>query len=66
MSEYGFDLTPILWLLFLAGLSIWGAWELIDYFFIDEIIESPHLLIPEIKLIIKDNQIDTVYIYRKP
>ncbi len=64
MSDYGFDLTPILWLLFFAGLSIWGCWELIDYFFIDEVIKSPVLIVPEIELIVKDNIIDTVYIYR--
>jgi len=65
MSDYSFDLTPVFWLLFLAGLSIWGVWELIDYLFIDEVIKTTTLIIPEIELTVKNNVIDTVYIYRK-
>jgi hypothetical protein len=44
---------------------IWGSWELIDYFFIDEVIKSDVIIIPEIKLIVKDNIVDTIYIYRQ-
>ena len=29
-------------------------------------IKSEHLIKPEIELIIKDNKVDTVYVYKKP
>lgn len=47
-------------------LAIWGSWELIDWLFIDDVIESTTLITPEIKLVIKNNMVDTVYVYRQP
>lgn len=66
MSDYGFNIMPLIW--FVAGcvFAIWGCWELIDWLFIDEVIRSPMPIVPEIELVIKDNIIDTVYVYRKP
>jgi hypothetical protein len=55
-------------LLFVAIASViifWGGWELIDWLFIDDAIMSSEPITPEIKLIIEDNQVDTIYIYRK-
>jgi len=46
--------------------SIWGMWELIDWIFIDDAIKVSKPIIPEIELIVKDNIIDTLYVYRKP
>jgi hypothetical protein len=48
------------------GLSVWGAWELIDWIFIDDAIRTTSPMVPEIELIIKDNKVDTLYVYRKP
>lgn len=48
------------------GLVLWGAWELIDLIFIDDAIKTTSPLVPEIELIIKDNKIDTLYVYRQP
>ena len=47
------------------ALCIWGCWELFDYFFIDDAIRSSQLIVPQIELIVKDNVIDTIYVYRK-
>ena len=35
-------------------------------FFKDDSIISEHIIKPEIQLVIKDNKIDTLYVYRKP
>jgi hypothetical protein len=45
--------------------SIWGCWELIDLFFIDDAIRTSTPIIPELELIVKDNIVDTVFVYRK-
>jgi hypothetical protein len=47
-------------------LAIWGCWELIDYIWIDDAIKVSKPIIPTIELIIKNNQIDTLYVYRLP
>jgi hypothetical protein len=56
--------TLIIFCIFI-GLAIWGCWELIDYFFIEDVIRSTKIIKPEIELIVKDNIIDTIYVYRK-
>ena len=39
----------------------------IDYFFIESTyLESTELIVPETKLIVKSNVIDTIYVYKKP
>lgn len=48
------------------GLAVWGAWELIDWAFIDDAIKTTSPMVPEIELIIKDNKVDTLYVYRQP
>ena len=45
-------------------LLIWGLCEGIDYFFIEECLKSETLLVPEIQLVIKQNKVDTIYIYK--
>lgn len=47
-------------------LIIWGLWKLIDWAFIDDSIRVTEPLIPELELTVKDNVIDTVYVYRIP
>lgn len=47
------------------ALACWGAWELIDWLFIDHSIRVYTPIIPEIELVVKDNVVDTVYVYRK-
>ncbi len=66
MSGYGFDVRPLIWLGFIVMALIWGTWELIDWLFIDEVIKSRELIQPDIEITVKDNVIDTLYIYRKP
>ena len=50
----------------LIGAALWGAWELIDWLFIDDAIKVSKPITPEIELIVKDNVVDTLYVYRKP
>lgn len=46
----------------LIGLSVWGIWE----YGHDDTIKVHEPLTPEIQLIVKDNVVDTLYIYRNP
>lgn len=50
----------------LIGLACWGGYELVDWLFIDDAIKVTEPIKPEIEIIIKDNVIDTLYVYRKP
>lgn len=66
MSDYSFDLRPLIWFGVAVVLVIWGCWELIDWLWIDETIRSTKPIVPEIELVIKNNIVDTVYVYRLP
>lgn len=57
--------TGVFILCVLTLIIVWGGWELTDWLFIDETIESTTPITPEIKLIIDDNEVDTIYIYRQ-
>lgn len=50
----------------LIVVVIWGGWELIDWLFIDDVIKVTEPLVPELEIIVKDNVVDTLYVYRKP
>jgi hypothetical protein len=58
--------TAIVVMCVMCVCVFWGGWELIDHFFIDDTITTTELIIPEIKIVVEDNVIDTLYIYRKP
>ena len=47
-------------------LAIWGILTLVDWIWIDDSIRVDKPIVPEIELIIKDNKVDTVYVYRFP
>jgi hypothetical protein len=47
-------------------LVIWGIWSLIDWIWIDDAIKSPTPIVPEMEFIVKDNIVDTLYVYRNP
>ena len=64
--NYNFDLTPLIWFGVFVILAIWGCWELIDWLWVDETIRSTQPIIPEIELVIENNIVDTIYVYRKP
>ena len=44
----------------------WGCWELFDWLFIDDAIRSTIPIVPEVELVVEDNVVDTVYVYRQP
>lgn len=50
----------------LLVLALWGAWELVDWLWIEDTIRSTKPLVPRIELIIENNTVDTVYVYDKP
>ena len=64
-----FDIRPIILLCVIAGAIIiglvWGATALFSGKS-KNVIESKTLIIPEIKLVIENNKVDTVYVYRQP
>ena len=47
-------------------LVFWGGYKLVDWLFIDDAIRTTELIEPEIELVVKNNVVDTVYVYRKP
>jgi|TARA_B110000908_G_C10154644_1_gene403034 hypothetical protein len=57
-------ISAIVLLCIICVVSIWGGWELIDIVFIDDTIRSRELITPELELTIKDNVVDTFYVYR--
>ncbi len=65
MEDYSFDLRPLIWSGAFIILAIWGCWELIDWLWIDDAIRNTKQIIPEIELVIKNNVVDTVYVYRQ-
>jgi hypothetical protein len=66
MSNYVFELWPLIFVGAMVVLAIWGCWELIDWLLIEDAIRSNKKIVPEVELIIKDNVVDTIYVYRKP
>jgi hypothetical protein len=48
----------------LALSGLYGAYKLWDYYNGDEEIISPHKIVPELKLTITENKVDTLYIYK--
>lgn len=62
---FSFDLRALIWLGALAVGLPWLIFETVC-FFIPDTIESEHPIKPEIHLIIKDNKVDTLYIYKEP
>lgn len=57
--------TAIIYLCILCVLVFWGGYELIDWLFIDDAIRVTAPIIPEIEIIVKDNVIDTIYVYHE-
>jgi len=47
-------------------LVIWGIVSLVGWIWIDDSIRVDKPIVPEIELIIKDNNVDTVYVYHRP
>jgi hypothetical protein len=66
MSDYNFSLWPLVWLGAFVVLLIWGSWELIQLIWLDDAIRSFTPIEPEIELVIKNNVVDTIYVYRQP
>ncbi len=44
----------------------WGGWVLIDGLWIDDAIKVSKPITPELEIVVKDNVVDTLYVYRKP
>jgi hypothetical protein len=66
MSDYGFDLRPLVWLGAFVVLAVWGCWELIDYLWIDDAIRVTEPIQPTIEYVVHNIVIYTIYVYRKP
>jgi hypothetical protein len=49
----------------IIGLAVWGLVSLYDYYFVFVFdgIKSPTPIKPRIELVIKDNKVDTLYVY---
>ena len=65
MSDYDFDLSIFIWIGVIIGIAIWGCWGLVDWMWIDDAIRVSKPIVPELELVVKDNIIDTVYVYRQ-
>ena len=58
--------TTLIGLGLVIGGLVWGCWELVDWLWIDDAIRVSKPLVPEIEITVKNNVIDTLYIYREP
>lgn len=56
----------IIFLCILSALVFWGSYELVDWLFIDDAIRSTVPIVPEIELVVRNNIVDTIYVYRQP
>lgn len=54
-----------LFLFIIAILFCWGAYSTI-HFFMNKEIETDKPIVPELRLVVKNNVIDTVFVYREP
>lgn len=59
-------LTGFIIAIIVALLVAWGMNELIDWLLINDAIRVTEPLVPELELTVKDNVIDTIYVYRLP
>ena len=66
MEGIGKGLGTIVVLCAICVLVFWGGYELVDWLFIDDAIRTTELIEPEIELVVKDNVVDTIYVYREP
>ncbi len=49
-----------------AVIICFGAYALVDWLFIFDGIKSDVLITPEIQIVVVDNVVDTLYIYKNP
>jgi hypothetical protein len=47
----------------IIGLMLWGLVSLYDYYLVFDGIKSPIPIKPRIELVVKDNKVDTLYVY---
>lgn len=67
MEGIGKDIGKAIFIMCLFSVIVfWGGYELIDWLFVDHSIRSEYPITPKIELIVKDNVIDTIYVYHKP
>lgn len=65
-GDYSFDLTPLIWIGGFLGVVIVGGIWLGVTLFTSSDIESDKPIVPEKRLVIKNNKVDTIYVYKKP
>ena len=63
---YNFDLRPLIYLGEAIASVIIGSIWFITWLASDESIKSNKPIKPEIQLVIKNNKVDTLYIYKNP
>lgn len=63
---YNFDLRPLIWLGAAVASIIIGSIWFVTWLASDDSIRTDKPIKPELELIIKDNKVDTVYVYRQP
>ena len=59
-------ISAIVMLCVFCVVVFWCGYELVDLLFIDDAIKVTEPIIPEIEIIVNDNVIDTIYVYREP
>jgi hypothetical protein len=48
----------------IIGLAIWGLFSAYNHWFVNHDIKVKKPLIPTIKLVIENNKVDTLYVYK--
>jgi hypothetical protein len=59
-------IVAVIFYVFVVVLIVLGCFEMIDWLLLDTPIRVTEPLVPELELTVKDNVIDTVYVYRLP
>jgi len=54
--------TMLITLGVITGLSVWGFMSLVS----SNDIRSTEPIVPQIELVVEDNVVDTIYVYKKP
>ena len=61
----GIFYMALIGIIMLALSGVYGAYKLWDHYNGDEEIISTHKIIPELRLTVKENKVDTLYIYKQ-
>lgn len=61
--EYVFYMA-LIGVILIAIVAIYGGYKLFNHYYGEEVITSSKRINPELQLIVKDNKVDTLFVYK--